>query len=699
MTKQPVGISLQPELFSQRSVRAATVALAAIAMLGVACYIALTYRAFLSSDAAVANILAGEIVRSGHFFPPDFWYVNQDLWIFFKHLLVLPWAAAGHNGYAAHAFAVAVSTTLLVISAYALLKRLGGCRYHALWAPILLCIGYSDHYLDMLFGEAAYTWTLLALLWFLLLVVQPRQADSPRDALTRALLLAGLVVLFATANPTRFATFIGVPVAAALMLAGDAPISWLRTGDRSGRAIAVAAAATALVMAALLHQWLLVGLSNIQGASAAELVPLEQLPITLGYGIGGLLRVLGVHWAEGTRLGTVDGLLMLIRLFAALTVLAIPVVTILKSRPLLTYADRVVSYTALGGLAFVGLLVATTNLQGGNAVAAIYTSRYVVPYLALLLVAAAWLWPRYTRARRVAFAAAMIALASGSWSHISPTFREQDMLPNAASAGYVFEPGWRSKAEKTRRVINALEAQGLKYGYAPYWHSYPYTVLSNGALEIRPIHLNGGQPLPWLHLSSSRWYRSGYADRGAFLLVPQDEVTKVEGGLLDSCGDKPTRSLRVEDYTVYIYDRNPLLSVASENLSGTGAVCLNQRSSHQVGRFDAATGSLRASPAEGAGLLHYGPYQMLDRGSYEVAFTLRVDGGPAAVQEDLGYVEATGNSGKVQLARAPIGPGTSRLTLPVRIQGHLLKEVEFRVYTTGRAGIELDRIQITRTAP
>ena len=62
------------------------VLLAGLVIYEVSFYIFKTYRAFFNSDAAIANVLAEEIVLSGSFFPSHWWYVNNDLWIFFKHV-------------------------------------------------------------------------------------------------------------------------------------------------------------------------------------------------------------------------------------------------------------------------------------------------------------------------------------------------------------------------------------------------------------------------------------------------------------------------------------------------------------------------------------------------------------------------------------------------------------------------------------
>ena len=57
--------------------------LAVLIVYEVSFYIFKTYRAFFNSDAAIANILAEEIVLSESFFPSHWLYVNNDLCIFF----------------------------------------------------------------------------------------------------------------------------------------------------------------------------------------------------------------------------------------------------------------------------------------------------------------------------------------------------------------------------------------------------------------------------------------------------------------------------------------------------------------------------------------------------------------------------------------------------------------------------------------
>ena len=87
-------------------------------------YIFKTYRAFFNSDSAIANILAEEMVLSESFFPSHWWYVNNDLWVFYKQILLIPWVLLGKNGYFAHAFSVFAVSLFMVVIIYKFLRSL-----------------------------------------------------------------------------------------------------------------------------------------------------------------------------------------------------------------------------------------------------------------------------------------------------------------------------------------------------------------------------------------------------------------------------------------------------------------------------------------------------------------------------------------------------------------------------------------------
>ena len=118
-----------------------------VALYEVSFYIFKTYRAYFNSDAAIANILAEEIVLSGSLFPSHWWYVNNDLWIFYKQLLVIPWVIIGKNGYFAHAFTVFISTVIMVIFMYRFLRSLMLSRATSVMGGVVVIVGYlAEHH-------------------------------------------------------------------------------------------------------------------------------------------------------------------------------------------------------------------------------------------------------------------------------------------------------------------------------------------------------------------------------------------------------------------------------------------------------------------------------------------------------------------------------------------------------------------------
>lgn len=667
-------------------------------------YITRPYKAYLSSDAAVANVLAAEIWRSGTFFPKDWWYVNGDLWILFKHALILPWLMIGQNGFGAHAFSVLGGTTLLLSAGFMLL-RAAGCTYsQALIGLTVLSLGYSDHYLDMIFGEAAYSWTAAILMWLLVLLLKIQRTLATSSTLNPYwLCLPLLVYSFGVANPIRFFAFTLVPLIVAIILSRPAILTstliWKPNRDLFLFSTCVITSIAALMLAFFTHRQLLSGLSNIEGASAATLIALDQLPAALAYSVLGFGSILGVDWMQGTRLASIEGLLTLFKFITYPAFFLAPALVLLRRPMTLTFSQRLIGFTGFAGLFTITFLVASTSLQGGGPVAAIYTSRYITPYLLLILLSCVCYWRQYSRMMKAYLIAALLLAALSAWGHVNPQkLREQELLPNAANIGYSLVPDWHTRITKSQRVVTALVDAGLRYGYAPYWHSHPYTVLSEGRLEIRPVHLNEGDIRPWLHLSSSRWYKTGYADNNVFLLIPPNEIKGVLSSLEDGCSIQPSRMLKIEDYTVLVFESNPLLSVGTRNLEGQGSLCFSASSLRQIGSYDLVTKGIQSVKSQGSGLIHFGPYQTLERGRYVVSFDINVTNGPRDRTTPLGYVEVTAKSGKLNLGKISITQENPVLSIPMMIDAPALEQIEFRVFSFGNSDILLQRIEVNKAA-
>ena len=669
---------------------------------GAAFYITNTYKAYINSDSATSNILADEIARTGHFFPKDWWYVNSDLWVVFKHVFVLPWALLGKNGFAAHASAVLVGSVIMLVAAYALLKQARCSTAQAVLGASVLCLGFSDYYLETVFGEAAYTWTASALFIVLALLLRIKKfANLQARSAVPVIGLFVLIYLVALANPARFFVFFIAPIIGALFLL------WHKQALSANRQnlslivsrpvlICLGTCAAAFIFAFVSHKAFLAGLSNSAGASAAVLVPLENLPQTIGYALLGILNLLGVGWVPGIKIATISGVLVAAKFFLYPVLLVAPAIAISATDSNAAYEQRLLVFTGYIGLFLIGFLVCATTLQGSGPVSASYTTRYVVPFVLLILLSNLCVWQLQTRVVKLLICSALALAFAGSWAYFAPAkLRVLENQNNAANIGYSFRPGWRQQVEKRVAFTKSLVDAGLTIGYAPYWHSHPYTVLSKGALQIRPVHMDDGNLRPWLHLSSSSWYKAGYATGQVFLLVPKSERTTMLPGLLGACMTTPAKQFEVDDYLVLVYSSNPLLGYFNRSLDGDGPVCISATSRSQIGKFDQQKSTLNSPANKVQGYLHFGPYSLLESGDYTVQFDLSVTDAKDSPSE-IGYVEVTADNGTRAISRQALTSGTEPRILKINIRDRAAQNVELKVYSTGVAEMSLSGIKVQK---
>ena len=141
-------------------------------------------------------------------------------------------------------------------------------------------------------------------------------------------------------------------------------------------------------------------------------------------------------------------------------------------------------------------------------------------------------------ARTVLVAAFVLAIA-GTWKNISPE-------------------GWQETVQSRTDLIASLKSRGLVSGYAPYWDSHVYTVLSKGKVSIRPLDIDARGIGLCLWLSSDRWYEKGYADGKVFFLVPDEKLENWKDGCEKLSLPQPAESFPLGDYTVFVFAENPL---------------------------------------------------------------------------------------------------------------------------------------------
>ncbi len=515
-------------------------------------YIFCSYQAFFNSDAAIANILAEEIVRSGEFFPKTWWYVNDDLWVFYKHLLLIPWVMAGENSFFAHGVSVSLVIGITMTVLVLLLRALGLSKTAALMGCVIIGLGYSPLYLREVYGEAAYTWYFAFILSFFLLLLRTNRPDAGRYArpLLFALLLV-LVYLVVLENPVRFLIYYIVPFSGAFLvllyaereaLLGSEKGDWRAT--LFPMIIPAAAIIWVLLLGVLSYKRLFAGLLHAEGANHALLVPLQDLPFHVAYSVLGLLNFIGAEWQDKVELASVEGVVSLLRLGLYPLALALPAYYARKDFFRLDQPQRYFVALSYLGFALIFFLYSVSTLHE-NAYAARNNIRYIIPFLMMVLVCPVVMWRFFPQAARVALVVAFLLALAGSWKNISPE-------------------GWQETAKSRTDLIAALKSRGLVSGYAPYWDSHVYTVLSKGEVSIRPLDIDTRGIGLCLWLSSDRWYEKGYADGKVFFLVPNEKLDNWKDGREKLSLPQPAEAFPQGNYTVFVFAENPLPEIGEK---------------------------------------------------------------------------------------------------------------------------------------
>jgi len=520
---------------------------------GLGFYIFFSYQAFFNSDAAIANILAEEIILTGTLFPKGWWYVNSDLWVFYKHLLLLPWALAGENGFFAHGVSVALATLATFVLLIGVFRHLGLSWLSALMACVVIGLGYSPLYLREVYGEAAYIWYFAFLLAFFLLSARLCLPDGNRTArAVRYLVLFVLLFLVSTENPVRFLVYYAVPFVLALAafcyLEQDCPVeaggaSW---GKRLGsRWPFFAAGVSAIFFGALAHKLVFAGLHDAAGANHAVLVPMEKLPEHVAHSILGLIHFIGAEWEKELEMATPAGVSALLKAGLYPLALLLPAWYGWKSRHLLDRGRRFFLLLACLGFGLIFFIYAISSLHD-NPWAARHNIRYIIPYLLMLMVCPVLVWQLLPRLAKAGLILALALAVLGSWGNISP-------------------PGWREKADERMMVVATLKERGLRDGYAPYWESHVYTVFSKGEVRIRPLDIDCRGVDLCLWLTSDRWHRPGYTSGRVFVLVPSERMADWVKGMQGFSLAPPVEEFDLADYRVVVFGENPLSGLKGRN--------------------------------------------------------------------------------------------------------------------------------------
>lgn len=642
-------------------------------------YICDIYRSQIHSDSAAKVLLAKEIFDSGNYFPPDWNYVNNDIFVLFGHTFIVPLLAFIPPGFGAHAISGVISAGIILALVWTVAHLLRQSRVVVIACVAIFASGVSPFMSENLYGQVSYGVILyhtLAVLVSSLLWIDKR-GNKAAFFLVAASVVVGLAFW---QNPQRALVAQGYPiVAAAISLAFFHKVRNRSELDKGRIGILLAAVLGGAAIGTFAHLVTLQNVNSVVGASNARWLPFEEAVRNIGLTLQGVVATLGGLPSAGTKVTSPAGAIAAFRLVAAFSFV---VVAVMALRSLLTRGDHrqhfFAAFVLHSALPVLLLQIFTTVPDMSDP---IQSARYLVPVVALSIIAACSYAEQLARVSYTSVLAvvALVPLAAtGPLSAAAPAFVSPQVY------------GQNDQYADNRLEITAfMEANDLKYGYASYWNANVFSVLSGGKTLVRPIFIHDLQP--FRHLSSDRWYSEEAWSGPTFILLSDDETKILNRDLLAAFGYHVDRTLSVAGYKILTFAENIAgrLPGWDTSLPYPKPVRLTEKSDHMVGKYleIASKGILQSEIGE-TGALHYGPYWLLRRGDYRVEYSFEF---PGTTKGGVRVDVATTSTETNILASSEV---SSSGIVSLNFRNEVRQPVEFRVWVDGTSTVRLNGISV-----
>lgn len=658
-----------------------------------------TYKVFFHSDAAVKNLLAEEIVRTGSLFPKDWTYVHDDIFVIFGHLFIIPWLFFVKNGFWLHAVSGIISATLFLGGLWWLTGILKFSKLFRLFTLCLFSSGISPFLaIENLYGQVSYGvvgYLIFFQLATLLRVIEIYPDTKSRSYLLNISIFCLISFLVYLSNPARAFLTYTFPIVSGIglvLFSGGQINSDKVRREFKAAWVSFAAVIASVTLGWLCHHWLLNKLTSIASGGKGKFLPLEELGNNLGVIMKSLLLLVGANPVPGASAVSFAGVDHFSRFILLIAVLSIPLV-FLKKRHVTTNGIelRFLAGFFLASFIPVTYLMIFTNLLDG-----IEGSRYLVPaFIVGLLFMVGYIENSvknngYQYQSVVLLIALMLTAFSGYTNFVKPL-----VTKNKNGELVIQEP-----TNPQIRLLAYLQSRGLHYGYASYWNANAITILSGADVIIRPVWLDQKMPRPRYHLSSKNWYTQAAHSGTTFLVVSSAENKILNLDTLIGFAGKPINTYTFEDNLIYVFNSNFASTVFgwSTTFDMPETLWFSDATPHTVGRFvgHGKNGWMESFKGE-SGALVFGPYQAMELGRYTATFDVSGCEGQSPVV--AGFVDVSSSNGTIVGARAKIDVGDEqwhnvRINFEVKKSG----EYEFRVLPNGSGCLRARSVTIEKSA-
>ncbi len=568
-----------------------------------------TYQIYFHSDSAAKCMLAEEIYRTGQFFPREWVYANNDLFVIFGHLFIVPLLPWFRNGYNLHAISGIVSAAIICVSFFWLARALKMRTVSTLIGLIFFSSGISAYFSENIYGQVSYgaiVYILFSLIAAIISIGNAVEQSRYKSAFFHSVILCLIVFFVFLSNPLRAIATYFAPLCAGLIfvwILADSEVLLIPKYPvvfRFGLPLLVLMFAAfgvlyyrhiishQFVLASSERKGLFVDFNKIASQFIMALqsllylsdsLPSPKVPAMSLHGMNVFLRFVLLH-------------------FSLLSVLILMMSSFSNRHFPFRVSWRTVYISAFtfSLFFFTAYLFVFTSVP--EVTETIMTSRYFVPSLMLCFVCMLLVLDSIRRPA-VFIALSLIispVMLSGYANYVGPFHNAEKMvLPS-----------------DKRFLTEFLKNEGLIYGYATYWNSNVISVLSGGTVKVRAVLLGSGLPQPYLHLSSLAWYRPEVYAGESFLLLTDAELNGLNTNALYAQTGTPIKVLKFDGYSVLVFDSN----ISSKLFAPKREIILDAQDARVMSLVGIKDKDKGLNTTGKAGYLMFGPYVKLAAGSY-----------------------------------------------------------------------------------
>ena len=624
-------------------------------------------KVLFNSDTATANCLAREQIITGNFFPKDWVYV-QDLWTLFLNIPIAFLSFIISDQILIRSIAVLLQTIILLIILIVFSKKILNNNSWIIYCAILFS-GISLYYNENMFGQAAYanmTIFILLLLTSGILSID----ENMKINRTQFIFLSTLTLITSIGGVRYIASFL-IPFVLSVFLVYFIDNNNITFNEVIKPAYNFLKWACLLLIITISGLVLFKYITSIGSYKADLSNPVLFSSYDLDSLTASIRAVIPSFWIlfgydTNVPLFSAHGIVTMVKIFAMFSfVFVFPLMLAKKYQTLNIKIKRLILFS---WISFAITVILFIFVQGMGSISA---ARYFqVNIILQIIVSCYYIYAYMLKRNFLTCFVSMCALI---------------LFIGGSQALFIhMNDDAETRLKPTYDLIESLENRDLKMGYASYWNAYKYSVFADFNPEIVAII---GDPIePFYHLTSKRFYNTGYYTGKTFLMLTKDEYEwAMKDDKLNKQFGKPIDIYVQGDYYINIYDYNIAERFANvELINGERKNILPSMIHNEKVIVNEGDNSLSVQ----TGGIVYGPYSDLRKGSYD----LIVDYSYKAIDIPL-KLRITTNSGQTIIMEQEIHPGQN--TIKFMLENDI-QAVEFVLANNSNENILIESMEITK---